>query len=675
MAQKYNWTEDKIDYLKANWNKTSMRQMMLFLHALDITIIDKANELGLEPYKSNRWTKEEEKELIELSKQYTIEEISKMMGKSYSAIDHKMQRMHIKSITAINLENRWTEEKDNYIRQNINKVSLSEMQRHLGVHYYALVSRIKELGLEFIADDWTEEELNILINEGTNHTLSELCDLIPTRSKGAIGSKAHDMGIELVVSYTYLTDEQVEYLKSNWGKIPQTQLARDLHIGLGVINRYKRELNLPNHGQLTKIDDSIIQGIKRDAKTMTRTELAEKYGYTPIKITQYARTYGFKLIDSKNTWTKDDIKKLKEYNKAGMELKQLSGLLSKSTRTISRKLTELGLKPNYNRWLDEEVSNLVVLYNKYSNSKLDFYSFIEKITNKLGSKNVEQVERKLLSMKLFPPIKNVPLTDEEYYSLLEDAKELSVLELMQKYRRGGTFIYGILKRNKIIVQDSKNKRWTKEEEEKLIELSKDHTVRDICRILDRSEDGILIRLRKLGISLVNEWKDEEVETLISMWKTHTTNEIADALGKTDSAVRNKAFGLGLTRESINPMPEDGLSIAEISEMLNVNRNTINTSWISLGLKTNMANYLGERQYQYVLMKDLLAFLYTYPNIWDASLIDEKVLAVLPDWIKEKALKDSYSNKPLNITRLTKEERINLQGEEIYNNSKKRLKKK
>jgi predicted transcriptional regulator len=675
MAKKYEWTEDKIEYLIANWNKLSINKMMVFLHCSDKTIIDKASELGLPPYKSNRWTDDEIKQLQELASEHTVDEIAEIMGKSSASVDHKIQRMHLKTKTTLNIENKWNEEKDNYIRENINKISLAEMQRYLGVYYTALMARIEELGLKYISDDWTEEETNILIKEGPNHSLNDMCELIPTRTKSAISSKAHDLGIELVIQYTYLTDEQVEYLKTNWGKIPQTQLSRDLHVSLGVINRYKKELNLPNHGQLHKIDDKIIRGIKRDAKELTRNELAEKYGLTPIKVTQYARTYNIKLIDSKNTWTNEDIKRLREYNRDGLELKQISELLSKSTRTISRKLSELGLTPNYNKWLDEEVSNLVMLYNKYSKTKLDYYSFIEKITKKLGAKNVEQVERKLLSMKLYPPIKNENLTDDDFYRLLEDSKELSILELMQKYRRGGSYIYGILKRNNISLPNTHNRRWTKEEEEQLIELSKTHSITEICKILNRSRDGILIRLNRLGIKQVYEWTEDEIQILREMWETHSVKEISEIIGKTDSAIRNKAFNLGLLKERVNNTPDDGLSLAEIEEMLKVSRNTINTMWISLGLKTNIAKISDERTYQYVLMKDLLAFLYTYPNIWNASLIDEEVLNVLPDWIKEKANKDINSQREFNITRLSKEERINLQGEDTYNNSKRRLKKK
>ena len=349
MAVIYEWTNDKIDYLKANWNKIPMDKMVKFLHCTDKTILAKADELGLEPYKSNRWTPEEVEKLKELAPLHTIDEISELMGKTSASVDHKVQRMKLKTVTTIKQESKWTEEKDNYIRENLNKISLHKMEKHLGVYYTALMDRINELGLTYIKDDWTEEEVNILKTKGPNYPLNDLAELIPTRTKSAIASKAYDMGIELVTHYTYLTDEQVEYLKSNWGKIPQTQIARDLHIGMGVINRYKKELNLPNHGQLSRLDDKTIKGLKRDAKELTRSELAEKYGFTPIKITQYARTYGFKLIDGKNTWTNEDIKKLKEYNKEGLDLKRIAELLSKSTRTISRKLTELGLSINYNK--------------------------------------------------------------------------------------------------------------------------------------------------------------------------------------------------------------------------------------------------------------------------------------------------------------------------------------
>ena len=175
------WTKDEIEYLTNNWNKVSMRQLTLYLHKGEPSIRLYAEEHNFPPYKTNRWTTEEELFLKENADKYTVEELAIKLRKTKASVDHKIQKMKLKTITTKKLEERWNEETDKYIRLNLNKISLSQMEKELNTNYYSLIKHIEEIGLVYDPNRWTDEETNILITEGPNHTLSDMEELIPTR--------------------------------------------------------------------------------------------------------------------------------------------------------------------------------------------------------------------------------------------------------------------------------------------------------------------------------------------------------------------------------------------------------------------------------------------------------------------------------------------------------------
>ena len=95
MKQKFYWTEEKVSELKNIWNTKSLYKIAADFHTTEETIREKASEIGLEEYKSNRWTKEEEQLLREYSKKYVTKTIAKKLGRSYLAVQKKAVKLGI----------------------------------------------------------------------------------------------------------------------------------------------------------------------------------------------------------------------------------------------------------------------------------------------------------------------------------------------------------------------------------------------------------------------------------------------------------------------------------------------------------------------------------------------------------------------------------------------------
>ena len=98
---------------------------------------------------------------------------------------------------------------------------------------------------------------------------TELTTYLPNRTVGAIGYKLHDLGIEHISEYEYLSEEKQEYLIKNWDKKNMVELATDLSVNYGTILRYKKVLNLDDKGQEIKWTDETLDKLREDAKFLS----------------------------------------------------------------------------------------------------------------------------------------------------------------------------------------------------------------------------------------------------------------------------------------------------------------------------------------------------------------------------------------------------------------------
>lgn len=88
---------------------------------------------------------------------------------------------------------------------------------------------------------WTQNEIDILVNNYSNIEFSEVCKLLPNRNENMILGQARRMGL---ISFTRTKqlwkDYEIQYIIDNWELVPDKIMADTLHKTFRAV-KYKRE--------------------------------------------------------------------------------------------------------------------------------------------------------------------------------------------------------------------------------------------------------------------------------------------------------------------------------------------------------------------------------------------------------------------------------------------------
>ena len=595
MKKKFYWSEEKEQELISMWGKQSLSQIVKYFHTTDKTILAKVEELNLKEYKSNRWTKEEEELLREYSKKYVTKTIARKLGRSYIAVQKKAIKLGIELSSE---KDPWKKWMIDYLKDNINKTPIGEIGKILGLSYYQIIKKCKELNIEYVKESWTEEEIEILKKYAKTCHYTELTKVLPRRSVGAISAKAYELGIETISDYAKINEEHAKYVKDNWGKLSVGELAKNLNVSRGVIYRYKKELKLPNLSQKKKWTDDVIKKMRKDAKTKTRNELAKKYKTSPEQISTIARKHNIKLIDSKKIWNDELDEELIKLVKEEFSIPEISSKMNIKASTIRSRITKLGLKdkkpknPNI-KWTEDEVNLLKELSNSKSASE------IATILNKAESTVIVKARKLNISL-----LKNHLWTDEDTNMLLSLHDILSVDEISEKMEMTEPVISKKAKELGIPIFYKERRRWTEEEEQMLISYASIYTAREIAPMLNRTVASVTSKLQYIGKSAKTSsyfWTEEETSKLIELSKDKNINEISLILNKSYESVKEKLYKLKIkntnqnipnwTKEEEETLQEllTSFSTFEIAKILDRSEESIRSRALKLGYDINIKN--------------------------------------------------------------------------------------
>lgn len=651
------WTKEEDNYIIVNFNKISFSKMADYFNCGIVTVQNRAIQLGL-PVKKNkkrRWTEEDINTLKELSKTETNKAIAIKLNRSVAEVNKHARKLGIKVL----FKKRWTNEQIAYLRDNLNKIPFTKLINDLDHDFYDVLKKIEELGLEYNSNRWTEEEESLLVELSSKYYIKEIAKRL-NRSEGAIVSKAHKMGIELITLKREFTEKELKYIKKNWGVVPITDMARKLGVSRIMIDNQAKKMNLPKLGNnpYKKWTKKKIDKLKALAEEMTITELANYFKTTNDAIITVAHRNNIKLIDNKIHWTEEDNNILREY--ASMySLQEISEKMNRSSSSIRVQARRLNINILSNEeyqnsiWTEE---NTKELRNLVEEGK--YLLEITKIMNKKDLTILKKAKELGLTIKRENQKK---WTREEQEELIELSKIKKISELVKILDRTSSSIKDQARRLGItLIPDRRN--WT-EEEYKLLEklvVEDKKSPKEIASILGRSEDSITIKINRRGLKVQGNnkrfWTSEEEEILSDLWGTVSVDKIAEKLDRTVSSIKNKVFQLGLGSQMENNY--DGISITQVAELFNVNDQTVSIYWISLGLKTTTRNISKTRKYRYVTINDLYDFLEKNQNIWDSRYLEKNILGKEPDWMIEKRKRDK--EMPLGyygIDRLTKQQLI------------------
>lgn len=596
MKQKYCWTEEKVIELKEMWKNNSPSKLASYFHTTTNTILEKASELGLK-YKSNRWTKEEVELLKEYASKYVTLEIAQKLGKSYLAVQKKANKL---GIILHSEESFWEDWKIEYLKENINKLPIGQIGKKINMSYRRILTECSKLGITYIKEDWTDEEVAILRKYAKSCHYSELTKVLPRRTVGAICAKAYELGIETISEYTKLTDENINFIKDNWGKMTATNIARELKVSLGVIYRYKKILNLPNVGQKIKWTPERIKKLAKDAKTMSKSELAKKYKTSNTQIYRIAVKNGISLINSRTKWTKENEEELERLLAENLSIKEIQKKMNLKSSVIREKIQKLELNKikklkQTQRWTKEEVNILIELGKEKNISELEeiLGKNRRQITSKARKLNVELISDKQ---------KNWTLDDTNLLLSLYDKYEFHIIA--QVMEKSESLIRSKARELNIKLKFKSRTLWTAEEESNLRNYAKEFTTNEIAHILNRTTASVNSKLQYMGISACKSpryWSIEDINQLKELAKNNDISEIAQIMGKSYESINAALYRIGLKAKNKSNRPwtdeekEKMLellttySLAEVAIMLDRSEEAVMVNAIKMGYEIDYKN--------------------------------------------------------------------------------------
>lgn len=651
------WTSEEDEYIRIHFKKKSFSEMAKYLNCTITTVQNRAKVLGfqIENKKVKRWTDEEINLLKIMAPKYLNKTIARKLNRSVSEVNKKARELEIELIFKRPVWQKW---KVKFLKENINTMSLSQIGKELDVNYYQIIDKLDEIGIEYNNSFWSEEEINILTELASQVYIRELAKIL-NRTEGAIISKANRLGLSYITIKKVYSNDELEYIKNNWGIIPVTDIARNLGVSRMMIQLQADKMNLPKLGNnpYKKWTPEEIEKLNDLASKKSITELAKYFNTTNSAITTVAYKNRIYLKDDKIHWTDEDNETLKKLAKS-LDLSELAIKMNKSTSAIRLQATRQNIRLIPDKkfiesvWTEEN--------NKELKKLVDEGKLLLEISN-LMNKKAETVLKKARKLNLNIKIESrKEWSENEVIRLRELAKTKRLSELVKELNRTSSSIRAMAKKLEInIISDRKN--WTKEEYQLLEKMTiiDRKTPKEIADILGRSEDAVIIKINRRGLKIQTNdkrfWTEEEETMLSDLWGTESFETIAKKLNRTVSSIKNKAFLLGLGAAMENNY--NGLTIKEISDLFSININTISVGWISLGLKYKIQKISKSRSYRYVEIKDLYDFLEANQNIWDSRNLEKNILGVEPEWLKEKRKLDSEQNFEIGQFDLTKQQLI------------------
>lgn len=182
--------------------------------------------------------------------------------------------------------------------------------------------------------------------------------------------------------------------------------------------------------------------------------------------------------------------------------------------------------------------------------------------------------------------------------------------------------------------------WTEAEVKALYELSDKFHYKKIAKILDKTDNAVYLKARKLKLVLIQDrrkWTKEEEDKFKRLWGTKRIETIAKELKRTVFSLKVKAVRMGL-----GPMIQNNfevITISDVVDILGVTRDRIVNTWPKLGLNLGQIKLTQNKSYYVVIWEDLLDFLEKNQNEWDSRNVEPYMLATEPDWLIEKRKRD------------------------------------
>lgn len=239
------------------------------------------------------------------------------------------------------------------------------------------------------------------------------------------------------------------------------------------------------------------------------------------------------------------------------------------------------------------------------------------------------------------PREGKKLTSEDYEYIFNNYESKATKTIARHIGITQNRLIGILRLHGIYI-DTKSHVWTEDEHELLRKLTKAKiTPRDIAKEIGVSINEVYWEAHILNIQLYRnncQWTEDELELLREYAGNYIPSTIAKKLGRSELGVKTKMAELGL-KVSLDTSAFH-LTIQEFADLMGISRDRVQT-FEKLGLATKRVGKGGGVR-KVIRINDILPFLESHQDLFDASLVSEDLFAIEPKWLRDKRKKDIQS---------------------------------
>lgn len=210
--------------------------------------------------------------------------------------------------------------------------------------------------------------------------------------------------------------------------------------------------------------------------------------------------------------------------------------------------------------------------------------------------------------------------DEEIKYIIDNWGIESIYSMKKRFNCSWYAISKVAEKNGLDLP--KSNEWTEEEIKTLKILSDKYHYSEIALIMNKTENAIYLKARRLNITLIQDrrkWTKEEETLLQDLWGNKPIELIAKKMKRTVFSLKVKAVRMGLGSMIRNN--GDLITISDMVDILNVSRDRIITTWVKYGLNLKQKKLTSSKVYYVITWKDLLTFLEENQNEWDSRDVD------------------------------------------------------
>ena len=246
----------------------------------------------IDDYNSNRWTQEEDEFIRQNYLIKTWKEIAEHLGRTENACAHRACTLGIKKLTS------WSKEEDEFIRQNYLTKTWKEIAEYLGRTEKACLQRATNTLCIKKLKPWSKEEDDFLRQNYLIKDLKEIAEHLG-RSKEACKNRAKQLGIKKLKTWS---KEEDKYLMQNYLAKPLKEIAEYLgRTEDACMRRANKVLGMYKNMPWTQEEDEFI---RQNYNIKSRKEIAEHLRRSKSACTQRARQLG--ITKKPALWTQEE---------------------------------------------------------------------------------------------------------------------------------------------------------------------------------------------------------------------------------------------------------------------------------------------------------------------------------------------------------------------------------